>query len=208
MMPIQQTESGALRSIPLSDGQPIRGDVVAVIDEAAPKAGAGVYYIVTAVRVPDVGVARRAVAEVIAGRSRRWHYHDEGIDVLNRMADTIAECGLFGEALWMPRGLKGQKVVRPRLMAAHMPRLEADGIEHLIIESGDDATNGRDQAVLSASFEDCDEPPFACDWRSKNEPLTWIADTFCGAVAEHLLGIDSAIYGRLSEAGLVEVENL
>ena len=207
-MPIQQTQDGALRSIPLSDGQPIHGDVAAVIDEAAPEAGAGVYYIVTAVRIPDVGVARRAVAEVIAGRLRLWHYREEGIDVLNRMADAIAECGLFGEALWVPCGRKGQKVVRPRLMAAHMPRLEADGIEHLIIESGDDATNQRDQAVLTASFEDYDEPPFVCDWRSKHEPLTWIADTFCGAVAEHLLGIDSAIYGRLSEAGLVEVENL
>lgn len=208
MRPIQQTQNGASRSIPLSDGHPIHGDVVAVIDESAPTAGSGVYYIVTAVRILDGSVARREALSVVAGRSRPFHYHSEGPEVRKRMADTIEACGMIGEALWLPVKRKGQTAARARLLKEHALRLQADGIDHLIIESGHPHTDQRDHDTLRAWSASAEAPPFAYDWRSKSEPLLWVADAFCGAAAEHLLGMDSPTYDQIAAAGLIDVGNL
>ena len=47
--------------------------------------------------------------------------------------------------------------------------------------------------------------PFRYDWRSKAEPLLWIADATSGIVAAHLLGQRSNHYDRLSAGGLIDV---
>ena len=49
--------------------------------------------------------------------------------------------------------------------------------------------------------------PFQYDWRSKAEPLLWIADAVFGIASEHLLSGDNEIFDRLANAGIVEVAN-
>lgn len=192
----------------LGDGQPIRGDVIGVVDEAAPHAGSGVYYAVAAVRIIDPELVGHDALSVIAGRKRPFHYHQEGVEVRRRMADVIETRGVLCEVLWQPAKRNGQVAARSRLMAEQALRLEDDGIEHLIIESGDLHSNRRDQETLLKLYENEGGVPFAYDWRSKSEPLLWIADTFCGAAAEYLLNIDSPTYERLAAAGLIAVTNL
>ena len=43
------------------------------------------------------------------------------------------------------------------------------------------------------------------DWRSKSEPLLWLADAVCAIAAESLLGHRMEYHERLEAAGLIEV---
>ncbi|WP_420619462.1 hypothetical protein [Candidatus Poriferisocius sp.] len=79
------------------------------------------------------------------------------------------------------------------------------GVDHLIIESGDEATNQRDQSVLLDTFRGADNAPLQYDWRSKSEPLLWLADAVCAIAAELVIGNGEERYERLNETGLIEV---
>ncbi len=191
----------------LSDGQPIQGDVLAVIDESSPAAGAGVYYVVTAAVVFDWSTIRHRVAGVIGERTSPFHYRREGPEALERMATVLEEAELMATVLWRPVARRGQTAARRDLLAAHARRIADDGITHLIIESGDETSDRRDQETLLDTFVADGGVPFSYDWRSKAEPLLWIADAICGVTAEHLLGCRNAIYERLADAGTIEVSN-
>ena len=98
-------------------------------------------------------------------------------------------------------------LARQDLLVAHARRLAHDGVTHLIIESGDAASDQRDRQTLLDAFAADGGVPFRYDWRSKAEPLLWIADAICGVTAEHLLEGSNAIFDRLANAGIVEVAN-
>ncbi len=190
-----------------SDGQPIHGDVVAVIDESSPVAGAGLYYVVTAAVVFDWPDFRQRVAGVVGERTSPFHYRREGPEAIGRMAAVLEEAQPMATVLWRSVARRGQVAARRDLLAAHAHRLADDGITHLIIESGDETSDRRDQETLLETFAADGGVPFSYDWRSKAEPLLWIADAICGVTTEHLLGRNSAIFERLSGAGIVEVAN-
>ena len=42
------------------------------------------------------------------------------------------------------------------------------------------------------------------EWRTKAEPLLWLADGICGAVREHLLQIDDQPFQALRGAGVID----
>ena len=191
----------------LSDGRPILGDVVAVIDESSPAAGAGIYYVVTAAVIFDWSAMRHRVAGLIGERTSPFHYRREGPEAIERMAAALEEAEPMATVLWRSVARRGQVAARRDLLAAHARRLADDGITHLIIESGDETSDRRDQETLLQAFAADSGVPFSYDWRSKAEPLLWIADAICGVTAEHLLGRRNAIFERLSDAGIVEVAN-
>lgn len=192
----------------LSDGQPIHGDVVAVIDESSPVAGAGVYYIVTAAVVFDWADVRHRVAGVVGERTSPFHYRREGSEAIERMATVLEESELMASVLWRPVSRRGQVAARRDLLAAHALQLANDGASHLIIESGDGTTDRRDRQTLLDTFAGDGGVPFRYDWRSKAEPLLWVADAICGVTAEHLLGRSNAIFDRLADTGIIEVANV
>ena len=192
---------------PFSDGQPIHGDVLAVIDESSPVAGAGVYYIVTAAVVLDWSNIRHRVVGVVGERTSPFHYRREGPEAIERMATVLEEAELVASVLWRPVARRGQVAARRGLLAAHARRLADDGVTHLIIESGDGTSDQRDRQTLLDTFAADGGVPFRYDWRSKAEPLLWIADAICGITAEHLLGNCNAIFDRLAHAGIIEVAN-
>ena len=47
--------------------------------------------------------------------------------------------------------------------------------------------------------------PFHYEWRSKSEPLLWIADAIAGAVGEHVVGKDSSWFERLEEGKVLRL---
>lgn len=190
----------------LSDGKPILGDLVAVIDESSPTAGAGVYYIVTAAVVfgwPDV---RERIRGVIGERKSPFHYRREGPEAIRRMATVLEEVDVVASVLWRSVGRRHQVDARRNLLAAHARRLADDGVSHLIIESGDEATDQRDRRTLLREFAGS-VVPFSYDWRSKSEPLLWIADAVCGIASDFLLDGSSESFDRLAAAGIIEVTN-
>ncbi len=112
---------------------------------------------------------------------------------------------LTATCLWCSVGRKGQTDARSVLLQ-HQVRMCADiGVDHLIIESGDEATNQRDQSVLLDTFRGADNAPLQYDWRSKSEPLLWLADAVCAIAAELVIGNGEERYERLNETGLIEV---
>lgn len=50
--------------------------------------------------------------------------------------------------------------------------------------------------------------PYRYDWRTKAEPILWVADAICGVTAEHLLGGPAAHFDRLAKAGAQEAPSL
>ncbi|WP_419853918.1 hypothetical protein [Candidatus Poriferisodalis sp.] len=190
----------------LSDGKPIHGDLVAVIDESSPEAGGGIYYIVAAVVIFDWPDVRERVENVVGGRTSHFHYRSEGREAIGRMAAVLEESGALASVLWRSVGRRHQVEARRDLLAVHARQLASDGVSHLIIESGDEATDQRDQDTLLDTFA-ASGVPFSYDWRSKSEPLLWTADAACGIASEFLLGSESEHFDRLADAGTIEVTN-
>ena len=188
----------------LADGGPHHG-VVAVMDESIPQAGPGVYYVLTRVQIPEPAAVARELGRVIGKRCRPFHFAEEGPEAIARMVDLIESAGLLATSLWSSVGRRGQVEARKRLLHEHARRSADDRVDHLIIEGGDSATNQRDRSVLLDAFRNDGGVPFRYDWRSKAEPLLWIADAVSGIVAAHLLDQRSNYYDRLSAGGLIDV---
>ena len=197
-----------MRRLALADDQPYHGQTVAVMDESAPATGSGVYYILSAVVVCDPVNVAGAVRKVVGERRRPFHYAKEGPETVERMLALMEDEALMATCLWCPAGRRGQIAARKMLLREHARKCEAAGVDHLIIESGDDTTNQRDQAGLLDTFREDGDVPYRYDWRSKAEPLLWIADAASGIAAEHLLGRRTDYFQRLEAAGLIEVINV
>ena len=189
----------------LADGDPIHG-AVAVMDESAREAGAGIYYNLTVVQIPEMAVVLPALSRVIGGRRRPFHSSEEGPEAIERMMALIENAGLVGTSLWRSVGRTGQVAARRDLLREHALRCAGAGVDHLIIEGGGDASNQRDRSKILDAFQADGGVPFRYDWRSKAEPVLWIADAVAGFVAAHLLGERAEHFDRLSAGGLITVE--
>ena len=71
-------------------------------------------------------------------------------------------------------GRRGQRDAQQLLLAELSTQLHVEGVDHLIIESVDDVTNGRDKRTLLDQFEPGGGVPFVYDWRSKSERVFWV----------------------------------
>ena len=196
-----------MRGLDLADGQPFHGQMVAAIDESARMARSGIYYVVCSVAILDPANAARLLRKVVGERERPFHFVEEGPAAIERMLSFIEATELVATSLWRSVGRRGQVAARRDLLRELALRCAHDGIDHLIIESGDRTTNRRDQEVLLNAFRETGPAPFRYDWRSKREPLLWVADAISGITSEYLLGHRESYYRRLHESGLIEVRN-
>lgn len=188
----------------LSDGEPYHG-VIAVVDESSPVAGAGVYYILSAVVIPEPATVIGALEQVVGARRRPFHFSEEGPEAIERMVGVFEDAGLVATSLWSSVGRRGQVAARRKLLHEHVRLCADQSVGHLIVEGGDDAGNERDRSVILDAFQADGGVPFRYDWRSKAEPLVWIADAASGIAAAHLLGRRAEYYERLHARGLMEV---
>lgn len=175
------------------------------MDESAREAGPGVYYVLSTVLISAPAAVAQAARAVIGERQRPFHYSQEGPEIIERMLLLIEAEALTATCLWCSVGRKGQTDARSVLLQQQARKCADVGVDHLIIESGDEATNQRDQSVLLDTFRGADNAPFQYDWRSKSEPLLWFADAVCAIAAEFLLDHRKEFHERLDAAGLIEV---
>ena len=196
-----------MAAIELADGKPYVGSVVAVVDESARIAGAGVYYLVCSAIVGSPDKAREAIRQVSEGRSRPFHYSQEGKRIINAMVDLMEALDVMAFCRWRSVGRRRQVAARPELLRDHLPELTSGGVTHLIIEASEATVNQSDSGVLLDYFRSGGGPAFAYDWRSKHEPLLWVADAVCGIVGDHLIGKRHEAYERLNKRGAIGVQS-
>ena len=190
-----------------SDGQPLIGDVIAVLDESSPPVtGGGIAYVVTAAAIITGPALLTELAALFgAERTRPFHYTREGVGVLRRMTKLLTEHCVVATAQCTFTGRKGQVAARRHLLPFISDWLGAEGATHLVIEASDAATMGRDQAHLLDHHRASGGVPFAYDWRTKSEPVLWVADFIAGVVSDHVIGKDSAKFESLVAAGVVQL---
>jgi hypothetical protein len=181
--------------------------VIAVIDEVAPEIGGTIYYTVaSATLLADDTMTKSALTAVLAdGRRRPVHWPDEGPHCRERMLECIATVGVLARAVVVPCGRRSQEAARRAALRPIVEDLVADGCERLVIESRSEAQDGRDRAQILDTLRGLPgSPVLAYEWRGKDEPSLWIADTICGVVREHLERTTDLWYERVcASTGLV-----
>ena len=191
----------------ISDGRPINGDMLVVIDESSPDNQAGgVAYVVTA-------AAMLAVPEVVSGltemfsssRKRPFHWAKEGPAARKAIIDVIISTGVIAVAHCAHVSRRGQLPVRLEMLADLSGWAAIEGATHLMIEASDDATIGRDRKALLDHHRELGGVPFTYDWRSKSEPVLWVADAIAGSVGEFVVNKNAYWYEQLREAGAVDL---
>lgn len=97
------------------------------------------------------------------------------------------------------------EAARARALRVVIPRLVADGVNDLVIESRDSLPDSRDRAVILDVLKDMERPGgMSYDWRPKGaDRLLWLADGVCGAVRGFLLGDQEASYYEKLKAARV-----
>lgn len=173
------------------------GDIVAVVDESSPVAGAGIAYLISTAIVVEPIDAAAACRQVIGERVRPFHWHREGPKAREGMLELVNDrvIEVFCQYRSVPRS--GQVAGRRAILGSQLPMIEGAGVSHLIIESGDRHSDRRDRSTILDAFSDR-TVPFQYDWRTKDEPLLWIADAISGAVSEHLTGKDDDAFNEIS----------
>lgn len=201
------------RSTPtgLADGEPFAGELVAFIDETSPQMGAGIYYVLTSAVTLDVASITVELDSLFVdtpNRTRGFHWHQEGPAARQRMIDIVIRNGVIARSRHRSVARNKQIPARLDLLCALADDLDTEGIDHLVIESGDTVTNNKDKTALLTHFEPRGGIPFAYDWRSKNERLLWVPDAINGALHAHYTAGDPSWFKQLSDAGVLAGESI
>lgn len=191
----------------VADGKPIVGEPVAVVDESSPaNAAGGVAYVVSVSAVFSPTEARIALAELFPpDRTRPFHWAKEGPRARERMIEIAGEIGVTSVAFFAHVGRSKQITVRSEILERAALHVAGEGVDHLIVEASDRRTVRRDQDTTLDTFHDRDGVPFDFDWRSKSEPLLWIADAIAGAVGEYLVDKERRWFDELVQRRVVSL---
>jgi hypothetical protein len=193
----------------LADGEPLVGELVAVIDETVPEVGAGVHYVLTtAVMLSPITVeaALAALFMDTPGRLRPFHWHKEGPEARDRITEILVAHGVIAHSRYQTVGRRGQLAARQLLLAQLASDLHQEQVDHVVIETVDAVTNRRDKRTLLDHFEPIGGVPFAYDWRSKSERILWIADAINGALHDYMVRGDTTWLSRLQDGGVIAGE--
>lgn len=191
----------------MSEPGGIHDQLVVVIDESSPHHSAGgvAYVVAAAALLAPAGLADQLRAVIGVDRSRAFHWTKEGPEARRSIIDLAIESGVVAQVICAHVGRRGQLAARRRMIAELSIWAEHEGATLLLIESGDAATDGRDKATLLDTHRESGGVPFHYEWRSKSEPLLWIADAIAGAVGEHVVGKDSSWFERLEEGKVLRL---
>jgi hypothetical protein len=184
--------------------------MLAVLDETYPELrGGGVAYVVgAAVILADEQDARDAVAGVFAGPSRQrpFHWHQEGPTARDAIIKALADIGAVAHVcVHYPTGRRKLEAARAVALQTVLPKILYDGASTLLIESRGDREDLRDRGIILDTLNALERPgELAYEWRTKSEPLLWLADGICGAVREHLIRADDMPIEALRQAGVID----
>jgi hypothetical protein len=186
--------------------------MLAVLDETYPELRGGTAYVVgAAVILVEENAARAAVLATIRDgqRVRPFHWHLEGPVARAAMIAALGEIGAVAHVcVHYPTARKKLELARARALGEIVPHLLHDGASTLLIESRGTAEDGRDRAVILDTLNALGHAgQLHYEWRTKAEPLLWLADCICGAVREHLLNINDQPFHDLRAAGVIDQLN-
>lgn len=198
-----------MSGIVVADGSPFIGDIVVVADESSPQTVAGVTYIVAAGAVLSPAELALDLSTLFEPpRKRPFHWHNEGPTSRARMTELIARHTVVGVAFCGVVGRRGQIRARRAMLEQLSDWTRREGATHLVLEASDQVTMSRDQSTLLDHDHDRGGVPFVYDWRSKNEPLVWVADALAGIVGDWVTGKSLNACEDLRGRGLLEVTYL
>jgi hypothetical protein len=182
--------------------------LVVVIEESSPSDGAGgiTYVVAAAALFEPITMSGKIGAIFGSVRTRPFHWNTEGPTARQRTVDLLLEEGVIALVTYAHVGRRTQVASRQRMIAVLSRWAVAEGAGHIIIESGDAATDGRDKATLLDTHRNDGGVPFTYAWETKAEPLLWLADAIAGAVGEHLVGKDSTWFDQLEAGGVIQLE--
>lgn len=182
--------------------------MIAVIDETTPEVdGAILYTVVSAVLIADAVEARKVLAEVVPGRVRPFHWNEEGPVARRAMVDCLDAIGVVARAHVVQCGRRGQERARRVGMEATVSVLLEEGCSDLLIESRDEAGDGRDRAAILDLLRRENRPgELNYSWVTKTESLVWVADAIGGAVREHLTGSEPEWYEPVASASGLTID--
>lgn len=193
--------------IHIADGLPYSSDLIAVIDESTPSYSSGLLYIISTVVMSDPQLVCSRLVNFFpsdSGRSNPFHWQSEGPQAKERMLTLIVETNCLAVSVYRSIARNQQVEARRDLLAESVQQCVKEGVGHLIIENGDHHTNLRDREVILDQFRDQGGVPFAYDWRTKKEPLLWLADAVCGAISASYSHGQSEYLDRLIQAGIMD----
>lgn len=178
--------------------------MLAVIDETTPFVAGGICYgVVSGILLTDEDEARSIVrAGLPVGRRRPFHWHEEGIAAKTAMAAAITKIGIIARTVVVPCGRRSQDRARAVAMEETIVHLLSEGCDRVLIERRTPAQDGREREQILEMLRRLGVgADFSYAWRSKSEPLLWLADAIGGAVHDHLVGGDDkdGWYGRIAE---------
>lgn len=185
--------------------------MIAVVDETTPEVAGGILYaVVSVVLIADAVQAKEELATVLPqGRTQPFHWNKEGPRAREAMRVCIEQVGAVGRAMVVQCGRKSQEPARAVALGATIRHLLGEGCSELFIESRAIAGDTRDRAVILDELAAAKAPgALQYEWRTKSEPLLWIADAVGGAVREHLSGGASQWYEPIRAATDLEIEYL
>ena len=193
----------------ISDGHPLIGEIIVVIDESSPpNTSGGVAYVVTAAAMLSLSMVEAGLSEFFQpSRHRPFHWAREGPQARDRMLGLIADSGIVAVAEYAHVARKGQLAARRAMLGPVTGWARAQGATHVVIEASDDATMGRDRSIILDHHRGAGGASFAYDWRSKNERLLWVADAIAGAVGEYVTGQNTEWFAILERANAIELVN-
>lgn len=176
--------------------------MIAVIDETSPEVGGAILYaVVSCVMIEDEAAAKQACAGVIGDRQRSFHWNKEGPNAREAMVRCMESVGVLARAVVVQCGRKSQEAARAVALADTIDHVLNEGCMSVLIESRTPRDDGRDRSVILDTLTGReDATDFAYDWRTKSEPLIWVADAVGGAVREHLVGTEPEWYDPISKA--------
>lgn len=177
--------------------------MLAALDETYPEVAGSFAYVVGGVVVAEQeATARAALARVldVPGRTRPFHWHREGPRARLRLIECMVEIGAVAHAcVHYPTSRSRLEAAREAALRDLLPRLVREGASDIVIESRGRIEDARDRSVILDAGAG-----LRYDWRTKREPLLWLADGVCGAVREHLVGShDAPYFGRLVANGVL-----
>ena len=136
--------------------------------------------------VDDPDTARDLLRNVVAapGRTRPFHWHQEGPTARDAMCDAIDQLGVVSHiAVGHPTARHGQEAARAQALGHVLPRLLTDGVVEILIEHRSGRQDKRDEGVILDVLQaEGRSGTLAYRWVVKTEPLVWIADALGGVV--------------------------
>lgn len=182
--------------------------MIAYMDESIRRTPGGFYLLALAVVVTDdLDSARHNVRSVLRPRQPRFHWRNESD---TSRAAMLAQLAMNSPKLilgYAGRPLPGRQA-RARALCLERATwdLHSHAIPHLVIESREQRNDNRDAATIERARRAGKASPtltYAFE-RPGNEPLLWLADAACGAIAAHL-GDGNSTYIDQLPPGLVTV---